>query len=72
MKHKIRFRILTLDILIPLKDVPLELYTSLPKFKNPAKAGTGKKRLVFAPAKHVNELAMLDFRIDFHPFPYEI
>jgi hypothetical protein len=31
--------------------VPLELYTSLPKFKNPAKAGTGKKRLVFAPAK---------------------
>jgi len=43
----------------------LELCKSLPKFKN-------KQRLVFAPAKYVDDHTLLDFRIDFCQLPYEI
>lgn len=50
----------------------LELCKSLPKFKNPANGGTGKQRLVFAPAKYVDDHTLLDYRIDFCQLPYEI
>lgn len=43
----------------------LELCKSLPKFKN-------KKRLVFAPAKYVDDYTLLDYQIDFCQLPYEI
>lgn len=43
----------------------LELCKSLPEFK-------GKQRLVFAPAKYVDDHTLLDFRIDFSQLPYEI
>lgn len=43
----------------------LELCKSLPKFKN-------KQRLVFAPAKYVDDHTLLEFRIDFCQLPYEI
>lgn len=43
----------------------LELCESLPKFKN-------KKRLVFAPAKYVDDHTLLDYQIDFCQLPYEI
>jgi adenine-specific DNA-methyltransferase len=43
----------------------LELCKSLPKFKN-------KKRLVFAPAKYVDDHTLLDYQIDFCQLPYEI
>ncbi len=43
----------------------LELCKSLPKFKS-------KQRLVFAPAKYVDDHALLDYRIDFCQLPYEI
>jgi hypothetical protein len=40
-------------------------HKSLPKFKN-------KKRLVFAPAKYVDDHTLLDYQIDFCQLPYEI
>ena len=43
----------------------LELCKSLPKFKN-------KQRLVFAPAKYMDDHTLLDYRIDFCQLPYEI
>ncbi len=43
----------------------LELCKSLPRFK-------GRQRLVFAPAKYVDDHTLLDFRIDFCQLPYEI
>ena len=43
----------------------LELCKSLPKFK-------GKQRLVFAPAKYVDDITLLEHRIDFCQLPYEI
>ncbi len=43
----------------------LELCKGLPKFKN-------KQRLVFAPAKYVDDYTLLDYRIDFCQLPYEI
>ena len=43
----------------------LELCKSLPKFKN-------KQRLVFTPAKYVDDHTLLDYRIDFCQLPYEI
>ena len=43
----------------------LEHCKSLPKFKN-------KQRLVFAPAKYVDDHTLLDYRIDFCQLPYEI
>jgi adenine-specific DNA-methyltransferase len=43
----------------------LELCKSLPGFKN-------KQRLVFAPAKYVDDHTLLDYRIDFCQLPYEI
>lgn len=43
----------------------LELCKLLPKFKN-------KQRLVFAPAKYVDDHTLLEFRIDFCQLPYEI
>lgn len=43
----------------------LGLCKSLPKFKN-------KQRLVFAPAKYVDDHTLLDYRIDFCQLPYEI
>lgn len=43
----------------------LELCKSLPEIK-------GKQRLVFAPAKYVDDHTLLDFRIDFSQLPYEI
>lgn len=43
----------------------LELCKALPKFK-------GKQRLVFAPAKYVDDHTLLDYRIDFCQLPYEI
>ena len=43
----------------------LELCKSLPEF-------SGKQRLVFAPAKYVDDHSLLDFRIDFSQLPYEI
>ena len=43
----------------------LELCKGLPKFKN-------KERLVFAPAKYVDDHTLLDYRIDFCQLPYEI
>ncbi|MFN3755566.1 MAG: site-specific DNA-methyltransferase [Flavobacterium sp.] len=43
----------------------LELCKGLPKFKN-------KQRLVFAPAKYVDDHTLLDYRIDFCQLPYEI
>lgn len=43
----------------------LELCKSLPKFKN-------KQRLVFAPAKYVDDHTLLEYRIDFCQLPYEI
>lgn len=43
----------------------LEFCKSLPKFKN-------KQRLVFAPAKYVDDHTLLDYRIDFCQLPYEI
>lgn len=43
----------------------LELCKSLPKFKN-------KQRLLFAPAKYVDDHTLLDYRIDFCQLPYEI
>lgn len=43
----------------------LELCKSLPKFKS-------KQRLVFAPAKYVDDHTLLDYRIDFCQLPYEI
>jgi adenine-specific DNA-methyltransferase len=43
----------------------LELCKGLPKFKN-------KQRLIFAPAKYVDDYTLLDYRIDFCQLPYEI
>lgn len=43
----------------------LELCKSLPKFQ-------GKQRLVFAPAKYVDDYTCLEYRIDFCQLPYEI
>ncbi len=43
----------------------LDLCKSLPKFRN-------KQRLVFAPAKYVDDHTLLDYRIDFCQLPYEI
>lgn len=43
----------------------LELCKSLPKYKN-------KQRLVFAPAKYVDDFTLLEHRIDFCQLPYEI
>lgn len=43
----------------------LEQCRSLPKFK-------GKQRLVFAPAKYVDDYTCLEYRIDFCQLPYEI
>jgi adenine-specific DNA-methyltransferase len=43
----------------------LELCLSLPKHK-------GKQRLVFAPAKYVDDITLLEHRIDFCQLPYEI
>ena len=43
----------------------LDICKSLPKFKN-------KQRLVFAPAKYVDDHTLLDYRIDFCQLPYEI
>ena len=43
----------------------LELCKSLPKHKD-------KKRLVFAPAKYVDDITLLEHRIDFCQLPYEI
>jgi adenine-specific DNA-methyltransferase len=43
----------------------LELCKGLPKFKN-------KQRLIFAPAKYVDDHTLLDYRIDFCQLPYEI
>lgn len=43
----------------------LELCKSLHKFKN-------KQRLVFAPAKYVDDHTLLEYRIDFCLLPYEI
>lgn len=47
------------------KALTLELCKSLPKFKN-------KQRLVFAPAKYVDDHTLLEFRVDFCQLPYEI
>ncbi len=43
----------------------LEQCRVLPKFK-------GKQRLVFAPAKYVDDYTLLEYRIDFCQLPYEI
>ena len=43
----------------------LERCKALPKFK-------GKQRLVFAPAKYVDDYTLLEHRIDFCQLPYEI
>jgi adenine-specific DNA-methyltransferase len=43
----------------------LELSKSLPKYK-------GKQRLVFAPAKYIDDITLLEKRIDFCQLPYEI
>ncbi|MBZ0246844.1 MAG: site-specific DNA-methyltransferase [Cyclobacteriaceae bacterium] len=43
----------------------LELLKSLPKFKK-------KKRLVFAPAKYIDDHTLSEFRADFCQLPYEI
>lgn len=43
----------------------LEFCKSLPAFKN-------KQRLVFAPAKYVDDYTLLEYRIDFCQLPYEI
>ena len=43
----------------------LDLCRSFPKFK-------GKQRLVFAPAKYVDDYTCLENRIDFCQLPYEI
>ncbi|MBX9850763.1 MAG: site-specific DNA-methyltransferase [Cytophagaceae bacterium] len=43
----------------------LDLCKALPKFK-------GKKRLVFAPAKYVDDSTLVDFGIEFCQLPYEI
>jgi len=43
----------------------LDLINALPKYK-------GKKRLVFAPAKYVDDQTCLENRIDFCQLPYEI
>lgn len=43
----------------------LEYCKKLPKFKN-------KQRLVFAPAKYVDDYTLLEYRIDFCQLPYEI
>ena len=43
----------------------LERCKTLPKFK-------GKQRLVFAPAKYVDDYTLLEHRIDFCQLPYEI
>jgi len=43
----------------------LELLKSLPKFKK-------KKRLVFAPAKYIDDHTLAEFRVDFCQLPYEI
>ncbi len=43
----------------------LELCKSLPKHN-------GKQRLVFAPAKYVDDITLLEHRIDFCQLPYEI
>ena len=43
----------------------LERCKSLPKFK-------GKQRLIFAPAKYVDDYTLLEHRIDFCQLPYEI
>jgi adenine-specific DNA-methyltransferase len=45
----------------------LELCKGLPKFN-----GTMKKRLVFAPAKYVDDSSLVDLGIDFCQLPYEI
>ncbi|MCC7532861.1 MAG: site-specific DNA-methyltransferase [Bacteroidia bacterium] len=43
----------------------LDICKGLPKFK-------GKQRLVFAPAKYVDDYTCLEYRIDFCQLPYEI
>jgi adenine-specific DNA-methyltransferase len=43
----------------------LEFCKSLPAFKN-------RQRLVFAPAKYVDDYTLLEYRIDFCQLPYEI
>ena len=43
----------------------LDRCKALPKFK-------GKQRLVFAPAKYVDDYTLLEYRIDFCQLPYEI
>lgn len=43
----------------------LDRCKALPKFK-------GKQRLVFAPAKYVDDYMLLEYRIDFCQLPYEI
>jgi len=43
----------------------LELCLSLPKYK-------GKQRLIFAPAKYVDDITLLEQRIDFCQLPYAI
>jgi len=44
---------------------PLDGVKAMPDFK-------GKQRLVFAPAKYVNDYISLENRIDFCQLPYEI
>lgn len=43
----------------------LDICKGLPKFK-------GKQRLIFAPAKYVDDYTLLEHRIDFCQLPYEI
>jgi adenine-specific DNA-methyltransferase len=43
----------------------LDRCKALPKFK-------GKQRLIFAPAKYVDDYTCLEYRIDFCQLPYEI
>lgn len=43
----------------------LDRVRSMPKY-------TGKQRLVFAPAKYVDDYTLLEYRIDFCQLPYEI
>ncbi len=50
---------------LKLNALTLDICKGLPKFK-------GKQRLVFAPAKYVDDYTCLEYRIDFCQLPYEI
>jgi adenine-specific DNA-methyltransferase len=38
-------------------------------FTDPANYGSGKQRLFFAPAKHVDDYNLLEYLIDFYQLP---